>query len=486
MTRGDTSLPFDQYQRYRLVADLIERVREGKRSMRVLDVGGRTGLLRGFLPRDRVELVDLESSEVNGLVMGDGSRLPFASESFDVVVSFDTLEHIPPRRRTAFVEESWRVAKSYVIHAGPYQTKRVADAEARLRGFLTDKLELQHRYLEEHHDHGLPKRGDVEGQLSQLGGEVMSVGHANVERWLGLMCLSMYMDRDAPLRGLAAEFHRFYNEALYTHDHDGDVYRHAVVAAFGGARLPETEGLFSEHAAPAVTTKPITALVKELMRFDVERDAIIPEWERLHDVNAALADDIEQHAESLREAREEIQRRKDMTKQLRLDARDLRAELKVIAREAREERKASAKALKELERDLGGNVRAREALEGVVTEREAELELVELELEREQRESSESISALEADLVSQKEVRAELEELLKVRDAAGEELARAAQEQSAETEEVVAELTAELEAHQETTEALEAELGALNEQVSALEGSLQEERAAASEVIEGL
>ncbi|MCH2106579.1 MAG: methyltransferase domain-containing protein, partial [Planctomycetes bacterium] len=486
MSKGDTSLPFDQYQRYRLVADLIDRARGSRGPLRILDVGGRTGLLAKFLPKDRVDLVDLESSEIRGLVLGDGSRLPFAPESFDVVVSFDTLEHVPTRRRAAFIEESWRVAKSWVIHAGPYQTKRVEDAEARLRAFLSEKLQQEHRYLEEHHSHGLPKRGDVEGRLKELGGEVLSVGHANIERWLGLMCLAMYMDRDEPLRGLASEFHRFYNEALYAHDHEGEVYRHAVVAAFNGAPLPDTEGLFSAQAAPLGSTKPINALVKELMRFDVQRDAIVPEWERLHEVNAALADDIGQHARALSEAREEIKRRKEMTKQLRLDARDLRVELKVISREAREERKASAAALKALEQDLGGNVRAREALEGVVAEREAEMELVQEELDRERKESSQSIAALEADLASHHEVRAELEELLKVRDAAGEELARTLEEQSQETEEVVRQLTAELEAHQEATSTLEAELEALGGHVGGLEEELEKQRAAASKVIEAL
>ena len=314
MSQGKSSLPFDQYQRYRLVADLIDQVRPKGKRLRILDVGGRTGLLKSFLPEDRIELVDLEASDVPGLVLGDGARLPFISESFDAVVSFDTLEHVPPGARSAFVEETWRVSKSWVILAGPYKTARVEAAEARLRSFLTDKLETHHRYLEEHHDHGLPVRAGVERQFSELGGEVVSVGHANLERWLGLMCLSLYMDRDAPLREIAGEFHRFYNEALYAHDHEGDVYRHAVVACFNGAKVPQREGLFVERSAPSIATKPITSLAKELMRFDIQRDALAPEWERLHEVNSALADDIQQHAVSLREAREEVTRRKDVDK----------------------------------------------------------------------------------------------------------------------------------------------------------------------------
>ena len=52
MSKGDLSLPFDQYQRYRLVADLINQVRPEGRRLRVLDVGGRTGLLKRFLPSE--------------------------------------------------------------------------------------------------------------------------------------------------------------------------------------------------------------------------------------------------------------------------------------------------------------------------------------------------------------------------------------------------------------------------------------------------
>ena len=86
-------LPFDQYQRYRLVMDLLDEVRGDARTLRILDVGGRTALLRSFLPDDEVVLVDVEASDEPGLVLGDGSALPFADGAFDAVLAFDTLEH---------------------------------------------------------------------------------------------------------------------------------------------------------------------------------------------------------------------------------------------------------------------------------------------------------------------------------------------------------------------------------------------------------
>jgi hypothetical protein len=45
----------------------------------------------------------------------DGCQLPFVDNSFDVVVSLATLEHIDRRRRFKFAEELKRVAKKWVI-----------------------------------------------------------------------------------------------------------------------------------------------------------------------------------------------------------------------------------------------------------------------------------------------------------------------------------------------------------------------------------
>ena len=43
------------------------------------------------------------------LVQGDAQSLPFASESFDIVVSCETIEHIPDVRGA--LREMWRVAR---------------------------------------------------------------------------------------------------------------------------------------------------------------------------------------------------------------------------------------------------------------------------------------------------------------------------------------------------------------------------------------
>ena len=281
MTVDLLELPFDQYQRYRLVADILKEVRPKGRTLSILDVGGRTALLRQFLPKDRVTAVDLEQGDEPGLVLGDGSRLPFQDGSFDVVAAFDTLEHVPPARRTAFVDECARVASRWVVLTGPYASKRVNEAEERLVDFLREKLKTEHRYLNEHRSHGLPSLGRVERTLHKHGLQTVCVGQGNLDRWLGLMCLELYLDADPCLRPVARRFFRFYNQTLYSSDHGGDMYRHALVGAKGEARLPKRVASERDQAAPPAATPSVLALASELPSPDSERDAWTPELERV-------------------------------------------------------------------------------------------------------------------------------------------------------------------------------------------------------------
>lgn len=300
-------LPFDQYQRYRLVTDILDRVRRKGRSLRVLDVGGRTGLLRMFLKNDQVTLVDVEPGDISdGFVLGNGSALPFRDDAFDVVCAFDTLEHVPKSDRTAFVTECARVAGSYTILAGPYDSPEVKHAEVLLRRFLKEKLGIQHRYLEEHRQNGLPKRNVIEGQLEQQGAQVVSVGHANLERWFGLMCLEFYLDDDPSLRKMAESIYEFYNRSLYASDHRAPVYRHAVVAAMGKATLPDLSILFPDSAAPAGALASFNEMLKSLVAFDRERENWREERASFQQALQDLGSDLDGHRGTLQESKSDV------------------------------------------------------------------------------------------------------------------------------------------------------------------------------------
>jgi len=303
--------PFDVYQRYRLVADVLGRLRAtlgGQRRLRVLDVGGRTAVLRGFDTEDDVALVDVEPLEgVEGLVLGDGARLPFRDDAFDVVCAFDTLEHVPPPAREAFVDECARVAKSWVVLAGPYEAPEVVEAERTLQRFLKEKLSFEHRYLEEHRSHGLPVRADVEARLASKGAAVTSLGHGNLDRWLAFLTLSFYLDLEPGLRGVARAFFRFYNANLYASDHAEPVYRHVVVATHAGAAAPDLEGLLEPPIAPAGALAPFVKLEEELLAFDRVRAEWRDEAAKLRETIATLEADLAGHKQTIRDARATIE-----------------------------------------------------------------------------------------------------------------------------------------------------------------------------------
>ncbi|MDP6762876.1 MAG: methyltransferase domain-containing protein [Planctomycetota bacterium] len=433
-------LPFDQYQRYRLVADVLEDLRVGRRRFTILDVGGRTALLRRFLPRDRVEIVDLEPSEEKGLVLGDGANLPFGTDSVDAVVAFDTLEHVPKRRRPRFVRECHRVARRWVVLAGPYRTGPVQRAERVLREFLWEKLEIEHRYLEEHHAQGLPVRGEVERSLRKLGGRVTSIGHASLQRWLPLMLLSMYMDRDAPLRPIARHLHRFYNELLHAHDHEAPVYRHAIVAALGDAPLPDPDAILSAGALEREAVEAPTHLLTELLHFDAERDVVDAEWGRLAEVIEGLEADLEGHRGSLAEIAELRTEQDGVIEEVSEELESTRGELEGVRKEAAREKTEQGAVIATLQEDLAAH-------------RESIAEAEE-ELERERTEAGSERETLTADLAEH----AGLVEELRVLHANEVEGKQALEEQLAantgEYEEERETLTGDLAEHAELVEEL--------------------------------
>jgi predicted nucleic acid-binding Zn-ribbon protein len=461
-------LPFDQYQRYRLVSDLLAELGGGDRPLEVLDVGGRTALLRQFLPGKRITLVDLESSPERGLVLGDGAALPFRDASFDLVAAFDTLEHVPPRSRDRFVAECARVARRWVVLAGPYEAPAVAEAERLLQRFLKEKLASEHRYLEEHRSHGLPRREAVEAQLEGLDARVKSFGHANLERWLALMCMSLYMDDDPALRPLAGAFHAFYNRSLYASDHAEPVYRHAVVAAFRGAKLPEGRWLATPAAAPRGALAEVLGLASELVAFDRERAAWRSERDALRKVASDLEEDVAGHRAALREAHAELERKGEGIAQLE--------------REMERERGEGRAAITALGTDLAEHGRALAAAQAELAAKGRGIAALEREMARERREGEAARTALAADLSEHRRtlqaLAADLETERREGSAAREALARDLDEHRKS----LATLEADLAAHRTSLEALRAELAGTLAAAQAIQDELRATNAAAAAV----
>lgn len=116
---------------------LLDRTMEGLQpGSRVLDLPVGTGRMARYLESQGYEVVGSDISlammqvagELSGgqaaLVRGDGERLPFADNSFDVAVCFRLLVHLPQEARLNVLREMARVAKRRVVAV--YQPHRMA------------------------------------------------------------------------------------------------------------------------------------------------------------------------------------------------------------------------------------------------------------------------------------------------------------------------------------------------------------------------
>ncbi len=149
-------LPYDLYERHAVVAQMIAA--HGSRGLRVLDVGGRAGLLSRFTPCSVISA----NVDRSGEVRCDGMALPFPNAAFDITVTIDTLEHMPRERRPAFVRECLRVSAKALIVAAPFGSPGHAEAETRLHALFQALTGQPHPYLAEHVAYGLPDIAEIQ------------------------------------------------------------------------------------------------------------------------------------------------------------------------------------------------------------------------------------------------------------------------------------------------------------------------------------
>ena len=176
--------------RYLPIADRLA----GGTAGRLLEVGSGNRGLAAYLP-ERVIGVEprptVAAVPCLRPVAATGTALPFATRSFDTVVSVDVLEHLPAAERPRFLEELVRVAARRVVLAFPAGTRAaahdrsLADRYRRLRGTLDQSLA-------EHLEHGLPDAEPVRQAIERSARRPVAV---RVERNLNLSVRRWIMHR---------------------------------------------------------------------------------------------------------------------------------------------------------------------------------------------------------------------------------------------------------------------------------------------------
>src|SRR5579863_623900 len=164
------ALPFDLYERYSLLEPIGKLFRPVDPPYRVLDVGGQMpafwpcfpSLAGTFIPDARAVVVDLNArSELYNYVRASGFELPFRDETFDLVCSFDTLEHISGEHRPRFLSELLRVTRDGLYLAFPFDSPGNRWAESVLVEHTNTVLKCPIPALLERRQVGLPERDSV-------------------------------------------------------------------------------------------------------------------------------------------------------------------------------------------------------------------------------------------------------------------------------------------------------------------------------------
>jgi hypothetical protein len=237
-----TFLPFDIYQRYRVIADLAEAclARFGNPGDGLLDVGGYPGHLAAFLPGRQVTFCDLIEGEIDHspYVRGSAAALPFPDNAFPVVSCCDVLEHIPAASRRLVFDELLRVASLAVVLAGPFDDPGVAEAEKIVADYYSSLWHEEHPWLAEHLALGLPAAGEVTGWAAERGLPAVSLPNGYLHHW-SFMMFANHLTLSLPgFPEMYRHFNKFYNLHFFPESNREPSYRRVIYVQKAPGGLP--------------------------------------------------------------------------------------------------------------------------------------------------------------------------------------------------------------------------------------------------------
>jgi glycosyltransferase involved in cell wall biosynthesis len=224
--------PFDQYKRYRLISDIINKFRNNNEKFKIIDVGaGFEENLQKFLPDDDIYYMDKEYPpeylSKGNFILGDIIEKEF-DEKFDFVVSVDAYEHISQSDREKFIEILISLSEIATIVAAPFDQEDVQKCEI----FANEIYKINHGsdyiWFKEHITNGLPSLPATLDLIRTHNLNCVKIPNGYLPRWF-LMMSSYLLTENRPASHMMSELAEFYNRHFYQYDNRNPAYRQAIV-----------------------------------------------------------------------------------------------------------------------------------------------------------------------------------------------------------------------------------------------------------------
>ncbi len=186
-----TSLPPDGYSRFFVIVKILQQTYKTKnQTLKILDVGGCSPylyecLLNSGLKFDLtiVDILPKPKSIKGKYIQEDITQSQLPSDSFDVVVSTDVLEHIPIDLKQKFVNACVNLSKDLIILAAPFDTPGVDSAEHLVNDFNKKLFGVGQDWLEEHFEFTKPSIDLVSKTLDKTKYPYDHFGANNLYSW---------------------------------------------------------------------------------------------------------------------------------------------------------------------------------------------------------------------------------------------------------------------------------------------------------------
>jgi len=227
---------FDYVSRYQLIAEIITRYFEDAKNppKNILDVGGLGSFISQIINIPTTIFDNEVVQEGTNQILGDGTSMNNIEDgAFDVVITSDTLEHIPKKQRRNFINELVRTSNDLIILCAPFADQGAIEEEKKLQHYYKEVTGKPHRWLKEHKQLGLPLKKEIIGYFDKNNISYITLSHNSLDIWTDLLSINLLTEEtnEPGMHKLAEDINQFYNQNLLFKDFKEKSYRMFIVAS---------------------------------------------------------------------------------------------------------------------------------------------------------------------------------------------------------------------------------------------------------------